>query len=138
MTAWSDVGGFDAERFDARGGDYEPGLPAGGSAPYWIAIEGLDGSGKSTMVSALAKAIDAQVVTNPPVNMTAERRDADQRPDAERRAWYRAANEAAAREALAVLATGRPVVMDRSHATTLAFAAAEDGRVAAANDWSAS
>lgn len=124
-AAWNSVGGFDAERFAKRGGEYEPGEVARGNAPFWIAVEGLDGSGKSTIVAALAKRLGAAIVSNPPRSMAQERNHADALPPAERRAWYLKANFVAAAEAAAHRAQGSPVVMDRSVASTLAFAAAE-------------
>jgi radical S-adenosyl methionine domain-containing protein 2 len=135
MNAWHEVGGFDAGRFVARGGEYEPGAPASGNHPYWIAVEGLDGSGKSTIAARLAERLDATLIHNPPQTLAAARGLADALSDEGRRAWYRHANMEAIRQAEAVLVAGRPVVMDRSLATTLAFAAAERGKVASARDW---
>lgn len=127
MAAWADVGGFDAARFLGRGGHYDPGAVAAGNPPYLVAVEGIDGVGKSTTVAALAAALDAVVIHNPPVELAAARAEADRLPAPRRRAWYLAANRAAARRAEAARASGRPVVMDRSVASTLAFAAAEQG-----------
>lgn len=125
MAAWAEVGGFDAARFVERGGDYEPGEVASGNAPYLVAIEGLDGTGKSTAARALAGRLGAVLVVNPPPELAAERREADRLPPAERRTWYLAANRTAAAQAERARAAGRPVVMDRSAASTLAYAAAE-------------
>lgn len=135
MEAWGSVGGYDPERFVARRGDYDPRAVAEGNAPYWIAVEGLDGSGKSTTVQRLAERLGADIITNPPQSMRSERAQADTAPDHDRRAWYLAANREAARLAQESQRAGRPVVMDRSVASTIAFGAAEAGRVAASADW---
>lgn len=125
--AWAEVGGYDHAHFLARGGWYEPGLVACGNAPVLIAVEGLDGSGKSTVAKALAAHYDAVLVRNPPDSMREGREAADRsHPDA-RRAWYLAANHAAAAEAKENQQAGKAVVMDRSVASTLAFGAAEVG-----------
>jgi radical S-adenosyl methionine domain-containing protein 2 len=132
MAAWSDVGGFDRARFLDRGGEYAPGEVATGNLPLLIAIEGLDGSGKSTVARALAERMDAALLTNPDKASAAERAAADRAEPAERRAWYLAANREVAAVAERHRAAGRAVVMDRSVASTLAFAAAEqDGPIAA-------
>jgi thymidylate kinase len=103
-----------------------------------VAVEGLDGSGKSTTTQALAKILNAVLVTNPPESFRAERAAADRRTEAERRAWYRAGNLAAQREADAQRARGRSVVFDRSFASTAAFGCATTDEVASADDWPAS
>lgn len=133
--AWRQVGGYDERRFVARGGAYDPGQPARGNAPYWIAIEGLDGSGKSTLVRALSELLEATVVRNPPEELTAERREADTWTPSERRRWYLNANAKAAEIAVDAQERGEVVVMDRSVASTLAFGRADEGRVAVNGDW---
>jgi radical S-adenosyl methionine domain-containing protein 2 len=135
MEAWRCVGGYDSDRFVARGGDYDPGALADGNRPYWVAVEGLDGSGKSTTVARLAARLGAVVVTNPPQSMRADRAAADALPDEARRRWYLSANVEAARQARAHQDAGRAVVMDRSLASTLAFGAAERAEVAEGADW---
>src|SRR5262249_6366782 len=57
--AWAQVGGCDMARFLARGGDYASGQPCRGARVPIVAIEGLDGSGKSTVVRALAARLGA-------------------------------------------------------------------------------
>lgn len=95
-----------------------------------IAVEGLDGTGKSTTVKNLAAALGAQIVRNPPAALAAERVLADGLPAREKRAWYLNANRVAMREADTFSKQGCPVVLDRSVASTLAFGAAENGKVA--------
>ncbi len=108
---------------------------AGGARPLWIAVEGLDGVGKSTLVGGLADALGAEVVRNPPASLAAARVQADAAAPEPRRAWYLEANRVAAQEAQALVRAGSWVVMDRSAASTVAFGAAERGAVAAAADW---
>jgi radical S-adenosyl methionine domain-containing protein 2 len=126
-TAWSQVGGYSPTKFRDRGGEYDPGLPATGNLPYLIAVEGLDGTGKSTTVRALAARLGAAIVCNPPLELAAERVAADAGETMVRRRWYLHANRVAARQANLARASGQPVVMDRSVASTLAFGAAERG-----------
>lgn len=126
MAAWEMVGGFDGQRFADRGGDYEPGSLARGNLPFLVAIEGLDGTGKSTITTELARRLRGVVVNNPPAEMAAERSAADSATPEGRRAWYMKGNQRAAQIAEAALVRdGVPVVMDRSVASTLAFGAAE-------------
>jgi radical S-adenosyl methionine domain-containing protein 2 len=129
MEAWKMVGGYDSQRFLDRGGNYEPGAVARGNVPYLVAIEGLDGSGKSTVARRLAERLAAKLVGNPPAEMIAERTAADSASPAARRDWYLRANERAAQIAEDIRRERRlSVVMDRSVASTLAFGAAESGQ----------
>lgn len=106
--------------------------------PVLVAVEGLDGSGKSTTTQALARALEAVLITNPPESFRAQRAAADRQDEAARRAYYREANFAAQREADGHRALGRAVVFDRSFASTAAFASATAGEVASADAWPAS
>jgi len=99
-----------------------------------VAIEGLDGTGKSTTVRLLADALSAEIVRNPPASLSADRSGADRLPPEARRAWYLEANRVAMSEARAIAARGRPVVLDRSVASTLAFGAAEREEIASLGD----
>lgn len=128
--AWAEVGGCDLDGFARRGGVYDGGRPASGRCPKIIAIEGLDGSGKSTVVRGIAKALDAEIVANPLSDDLAARIVADASPPAERREFYRRANVAAMARAVELVYAGRTVVMDRSIASTLSYGEAELGRVA--------
>ena len=134
-AAFADVGGYSRERFIARRADYDPGTVPEGNLPYCIAIEGLDGAGKSTVARHLAHSLPATLVRNPPDALSAERSAADARSEGGRRAWYAQANRIAAEEALRHRRDGRAVVMDRSGASTVAFGAACSGAVARAEDW---
>lgn len=101
---------------------------------FIVAIEGLDGTGKSTTVRLLAEALGAEIVRNPPASLAADRIRADRLPPEARRAWYLDANRVAMSEARAIAACGRPVVLDRSVASTLAFGAAEREESASLGD----
>lgn len=97
----------------------------------FIVIEGLDATGKSTLVTKLAKHLDATLLACPPqieaLGLSAEdiRLYFDSRPPAQRRAYYRAANLIASEQAEMALQTGH-VVMDRYWTSTVAFAALDD------------
>lgn len=132
--AWGQVGGCDMTRFLARGGDYDPGEPCEGVRAPLLAVEGLDGSGKSTVVRELAARLGAVVVTSPPSRLRSERAAADSLPASERRAWYWQANGAAMKDATDLVFQGRSVVMDRCFASTAVYGAAEVGAVAALAD----
>lgn len=132
--AWEQVGGCDLDRFRARGGEYDAGTPAAGRRHPIVAVEGLDGVGKSTAVHALAARLGAGIVTNPPARMREERTRADSLPPDERRAWYWDANRAAMSDASDLVFSGRAVVMDRCFASTAVYAAAERGTVAKLSD----
>lgn len=129
------IGGVDRERFVGRGGDYDSGMVPTGNRPYLVAVEGLDGSGKSTVARQLAERLGAALIENPPQGWKAERTAADRADEVTRRAFYLRGNRAATAEAEAILSSGRPVVMDRSAASTLAFGEATAGRVASGSLW---
>ena len=94
----------------------------------FIVIEGLDATGKSTLVAKLAKHLDATLLACPPQleapGLSEEdlRLHFDGRPPAQRRAYYRATNLIASEQAEVALQTGH-VVMDRYWTSTVAFAA---------------
>lgn len=133
-SAWAQVGGCNLERFASRGGLYDAGTPANGRVFPIVAIEGLDGVGKSTVVRALATRLGASIITNPPAELAGGRKAADALQPDERRRWYFNANRVAMDVATDAVFRARPVVMDRSFASTAAFAAAEQGRVASTGD----
>ena len=122
-----------SDKFVARGGLYQwQPTSEQQSRPLVIAIEGLDGSGKSTTVLLLADRLGARIIRNPPAELASDRSVADGLPPDQRRAWYLGANGRAME--LARATTGQPVVLDRSIASTLAFGAAERGEVAQKSD----
>jgi thymidylate kinase len=119
--------GWRHDKFIARGGVYD-----WRASPHPIvAIEGLDGCGKSTTVQLLADRLGARIIRNPPAELAKARKQADALPDGERRAWYLNANRLAMRQARG---TQGPVVLDRSVASTLAFGAAARNQVACKDD----
>lgn len=97
----------------------------------FIVIEGLDATGKSTLVEKLAERLDATLLQCPPrleapdLSDTDLRSYFDDRPPAQRRAYYRAANLIASEQAEIALQNGH-VVMDRYWTSTVAFAALDD------------
>ena len=97
----------------------------------FIVIEGLDAAGKSTLVTELAKSLNATLLKCPPRLEVPEfmagdiRPYFDERPSTQRRAYYRAANLIASEQAEVALQTGH-VVMDRYWTSTVAFAALDN------------
>lgn len=106
----------------------------------FLVLEGLDGTGKSTVAKALAARLDAVMLRSPPnlvhtpgLTGTADgdtlpslgslRQHFDARSPTVRRAYYRAAGLVSSELALQALQQGRHVVMDRYWASTAAFAA---------------
>lgn len=129
--AWQQVGGNIIERFRARGGEYDSGAPSLGLRNPIIAIEGLDGTGKSTVVRALSARLNATTIGCPPSRLRAERAVADTLEPEERRKWYWHSNHEAMKDATDAVFRGQTVVMDRSLASTAVYGAAERGEVAA-------
>ena len=97
----------------------------------FIVIEGLDATGKSTLVEKLAKSLNATLLKCPPRLEAPDFMDAnlrshfDNRPSAQRRAYYQAANLIASEQAEVALRKGH-VVMDRYWTSTVAFTALND------------
>ena len=97
----------------------------------FIVIEGLDATGKSTLVAELVKSLNATHLTCPPRLEAPEfmvgdlRPYFDERPAVQRRAYYRAANLIASEQAEEALQKGH-VVMDRYWTSTVAFAALDN------------
>jgi thymidylate kinase len=98
----------------------------------FIVIEGLDATGKSTLVSNLAAALNAKLLSCPPCIEASElvdgdlREHFDKRPPSVRRAYYRATNLIASELAVSTL-TDQHVVMDRYWTSTVSFSAMDDG-----------
>ena len=101
-------------------------------ANLFIVIEGLDGTGKSTLVDKLATALNAKLLSCPPCLEAPElaegdlREHFDKRQPSVRRAYYRATNLIASEIAVSAL-TDFHVVMDRYWTSTVAFSAMDDG-----------
>ena len=97
----------------------------------FIVIEGLDATGKSTLVEKLTKRLNATLLKCPPrleapdLSDTDLRSYFDDRSPLQRRAYYRAANLIASEQAEIALQNGH-VVMDRYWTSTVAFAALDD------------
>lgn len=94
------------------------------ASPLLIAVEGLDGCGKSTLARALADAIGA-VFLRTPQDLDAETRTAMEahcaRSVLARMLFYSATVAAAAVEVRAALAAGRSVVVDRYWLSTVVY-----------------
>lgn len=104
-----------------------------------IAIEGKDGMGKSTCARAVAAALSAELIAFPRRAKNAELADIlaghCQAPSAEYVADLMAADRRAAREGIeAILATGRPVILDRYIASGRAYAVASGAPCGSAID----
>ena len=97
----------------------------------FIVIEGLDATGKSTLVAELVKSLDATLLQCPPRLEAPEfidgnlRSHFDKCPSFQRRAYYRATNLIASEQTEVALQAGH-VVMDRYWTSTAAFAALDD------------
>jgi UMP-CMP kinase 2, mitochondrial len=98
----------------------------------FIVIEGLDATGKSTLVDNLSKALSAVKLSCPPeiiipsIQKSPSRSHFDSLEPIQRRAYYRFSNLVASEEASKNLAHSY-VVMDRYWTSTAAFAAMDEG-----------
>ncbi|MDE0111264.1 MAG: AAA family ATPase [Albidovulum sp.] len=98
----------------------------------FIVIEGLDATGKSTLVSKLVDQLNAVSLKCPPrldapeLSVRDLRSYFDDRPHAQRRAYYRAANLIASEQAVRALEDSH-VVMDRYWTSTVAYIALDEG-----------
>ena len=105
----------------------------------FVVIEGLDATGKSTLVQRLAACLNATPLKSPtrleaPEFLKADLREHfDARPPLQRRAYYRAACLIASEHAEIALQKGH-VVMDRYWTSTVAFSALDDD-VDIAREW---
>ncbi|MFZ5476824.1 MAG: dTMP kinase [Myxococcota bacterium] len=92
-----------------------------------IVVEGLDGTGKTTLSVALARALGAEWTTTPGQALRAVRADVERHLGAcavARQAFYAATVLAESARVGAWLDAGRDVVVDRYWCSTLAYAAA--------------
>lgn len=96
-------------------------VAAAAPPPVCVALEGLDGVGKTTVAALLAAKLGAQLLRTPPDAMRACRPFFDRADDATRKAYYVVGNFVAGEEVKALLAAGRSVVLDRFHASTFAY-----------------
>ncbi len=95
----------------------------------WIVIEGLDGSGKSSLAAALASKLGARLLATPGETLEPIRPrilDGLQRDPVALVAFYGATVIARGRQARVLTGRGVPVVMDRYLASTVAYARARD------------
>lgn len=102
------------------------------SRPVFIALEGMDGTGKSTLARALAEALDARLLRTPADELAHARPDIDAAlaPSAVATQLFYAATVAlASDQARRLMADGRSVVMDRYWASTLAYAQCRSDQV---------
>lgn len=105
----------------------------------FVVIEGLDATGKSTLVQRLAACLNATPLKSPTRLEVPEflkedlRSHFDNRPPMQRRAYYRAACLIASEQAEIALQKGH-VVMDRYWTSTVAFSALDDD-VDIAREW---
>ena len=104
----------------------------GGVVNRFIVIEGLDATGKSTLVEKLSSKLNATKLSCPPKIMTpsitegSARTHFDSLSALQRRAYYRFSNLVASEEVEQHIANNH-VVMDRYWTSTAAFAAMDDG-----------
>ena len=107
-------------------------LHGGGSLNKFIVIEGLDATGKSTLVGRLSSVLHATQLSCPPViqipsiQQGPARSHFDSLSPLQRRAYYRFSNLVASEEVGKAISTGH-VVMDRYWTSTAAFAAMDEG-----------
>lgn len=98
----------------------------------FIVIEGLDATGKSTLVQKLSLALDAEQLSCPPdINIPSiqegpSRTYFDSLSPIQRRAFYRFSNLVASEE-VGKLISRSHVIMDRYWTSTAAFAAMDEG-----------
>ncbi len=96
-----------------------------------IVVEGLDGTGKTTLISSLCKELDATLISTPPEMFDSRlfegelREFFDSAEQSRRREYYRSANFLASELALIALDKSH-VIMDRYWPSTAAFSAMDE------------
>ncbi|XP_067005264.2 UMP-CMP kinase 2, mitochondrial isoform X2 [Anabrus simplex] len=91
----------------------------------FIVVEGLDGSGKTTVTRIVAEKMRANCLSTPPNSLLHLRKKFDQFGPCKRRAFYALGNYAAALE-VEDTCKRKPVVMDRFWHSTAAYGIAEE------------
>ncbi len=102
------------------------------SPATFIALEGLDGTGKSTVAAALACRLGAELLRTPPAALATVRPLVDAAFDASpgaRQLFYAATVAEASDRARRVLGAGRSVVIDRYWFSTVAYARVAAGSI---------
>jgi len=91
----------------------------------FIVVEGLDGTGKSTLSNNLAKYLNGIQMGTPPPSISPIRRHFDAFPEVYRRSYYALGNYIASEQVIQHCRT-QPVVMDRYWHSTTAYAIASE------------
>ncbi|MFM2152160.1 MAG: hypothetical protein RL199_595 [Pseudomonadota bacterium] len=100
--------------------------------PVFVVVEGLDGTGKSTVASLLARTLGARHLSTPARELRGARAAFDERYAGNGLAsqlFYAAAVVDASRRARSSLAHGRSIVVDRYWASTCAYDVTRPGAV---------
>jgi thymidylate kinase len=100
------------------------------SPATFIALEGLDGTGKSTVAAALARRLGAELLRTPPAALAPVRPLIDEAFESSptaRQLFYAATVAEASDRARRTLDTGRSVVIDRYWFSTVAYARVREG-----------
>lgn len=87
----------------------------------FIVLEGLDGTGKSTVVQELAIRLNTITMVTPPNSMRAYRSYFDRVGGAQREAYYMIGNFITATEIRSACASGESVVVDRFYSSTRSY-----------------
>ena len=93
-------------------------------APF-VVVEGLDGVGKSTVASELARRLGADLMASPPDRVAEARRILESVYDGDalaRMLWYASTNAAVSTDVGEALRVGRAVVLARYFLSTLVYA----------------